>query len=86
MYQRVHQKNIMGKVKWMEINTTPHLLVAGATGSGTAIYQDGEDEVHYTVTFKLLKDVMSTPWNIEDVESFLTLHEDEAEITSVTKQ
>ena len=30
-------KNIMGKVKWMEINTTPHLLVAGATGSGKSV-------------------------------------------------
>ena len=27
-------KDIMGKVRWMEINSTPHLLVAGATGSG----------------------------------------------------
>lgn len=30
-------KDIMGKVKWMEINTTPHLLVAGATGSGKSV-------------------------------------------------
>ena len=30
-------KDIMGKAKWMEINTTPHLLVAGATGSGKSV-------------------------------------------------
>ena len=30
-------KDIMGKVKWMEINSTPHLLVAGATGSGKSV-------------------------------------------------
>ena len=30
-------KDIMGTVKWMEINTTPHLLVAGATGSGKSV-------------------------------------------------
>ena len=30
-------KDIMGKVKWMEINATPHLLVAGATGSGKSV-------------------------------------------------
>ena len=30
-------KNIMGKAKWMEINKTPHLLVAGATGSGKSV-------------------------------------------------
>ena len=30
-------KDIMGNVKWMEINTTPHLLVAGATGSGKSV-------------------------------------------------
>ena len=30
-------KDIMGRVKWMEINTTPHLLVAGATGSGKSV-------------------------------------------------
>ena len=27
-------KDIMGTVKWAEINATPHLLIAGATGSG----------------------------------------------------
>ena len=30
-------KDIMGKVKWCEINTTPHLLVAGSTGSGKSV-------------------------------------------------
>ena len=30
-------KDIMGRVKWMEINSTPHLLVAGATGSGKSV-------------------------------------------------
>lgn len=30
-------KDIMGKVKWTEINSTPHLLVAGATGSGKSV-------------------------------------------------
>ena len=30
-------KDIMGKVRWMEINSTPHLLVAGATGSGKSV-------------------------------------------------
>ena len=30
-------KDILGKVKWMEINDTPHLLVAGATGSGKSV-------------------------------------------------
>ena len=30
-------KDIMGSVKWCEINTTPHLLIAGATGSGKSL-------------------------------------------------
>jgi len=30
-------KDIMGTVKWAEINTTPHLLIAGATGSGKSV-------------------------------------------------
>ena len=30
-------KDIMGKVKWAEINATPHLLVAGSTGSGKSV-------------------------------------------------
>ena len=30
-------KNIMGKTQFMEINKTPHLLVAGATGSGKSV-------------------------------------------------
>jgi len=30
-------KNIMGKPVWTEINNTPHLLVAGATGSGKSV-------------------------------------------------
>lgn len=30
-------KDIMGNVKWAEINATPHLLIAGATGSGKSV-------------------------------------------------
>ena len=30
-------KNIMGNVIWCEINKTPHLLVAGATGAGKSV-------------------------------------------------
>ena len=30
-------KDIMGNVKWCEINSTPHLLVAGSTGSGKSV-------------------------------------------------
>ena len=30
-------KDIMGKVRWCEINSTPHLLVAGSTGSGKSV-------------------------------------------------
>ncbi len=30
-------KDIMGRVKWCEINATPHLLVAGSTGSGKSV-------------------------------------------------
>lgn len=30
-------KNIMGKPMWAEINKTPHLLVAGSTGSGKSV-------------------------------------------------
>ncbi len=34
-------KNIMGNVIWCEINKTPHLLVAGATGSGKSVCING---------------------------------------------
>lgn len=30
-------RDIMGQVKWMEVNKTPHLLVAGSTGSGKSV-------------------------------------------------
>lgn len=30
-------KDILGKTKWCEINKTPHLLVAGSTGSGKSV-------------------------------------------------
>ncbi len=30
-------RDIMGECKWMEINKTPHLLVAGSTGSGKSV-------------------------------------------------
>ena len=30
-------KDIMANIKWAEINATPHLLVAGATGSGKSV-------------------------------------------------
>ena len=30
-------RDIMGNPKWMEINKTPHLLIAGATGSGKSV-------------------------------------------------
>lgn len=30
-------KDIMGNVKWCEIDKTPHLLIAGATGSGKSV-------------------------------------------------
>lgn len=30
-------KDIMGNPRWMEINKTPHLLIAGATGSGKSV-------------------------------------------------
>ena len=30
-------KNIMGLPKYCEINKTPHLLIAGATGSGKSV-------------------------------------------------
>jgi len=34
-------KNIMGSVQWCEIDKTPHLLVAGATGSGKSVCING---------------------------------------------
>ncbi len=34
-------KNIMGNVIWCEINKTPHLLVAGATGAGKSVCING---------------------------------------------
>ena len=34
-------KNIMGNVIWFEINKTPHLLVAGSTGSGKSVCING---------------------------------------------
>lgn len=30
-------KDIMGNARWMEVNKTPHLLIAGATGSGKSV-------------------------------------------------
>ena len=30
-------RDIMGQAKWMEVNKTPHLLVAGSTGSGKSV-------------------------------------------------
>ncbi len=30
-------KDIMGSPRWMEVNKTPHLLIAGATGSGKSV-------------------------------------------------
>ena len=34
-------KNIEGEVTWCEVNKTPHLLVAGATGSGKSVCING---------------------------------------------
>ncbi len=34
-------KDIMGKVKWCEIDKTPHMLVAGSTGSGKSVCING---------------------------------------------
>ena len=34
-------KNIMGNVVWCEIDKTPHLLVAGSTGSGKSVCING---------------------------------------------